>query len=86
MSEKQLSPEEARRNARVNIMQVLGNVQSSSPTLSERPPLSEDPAALDEIARERQAHVTGLVKTLQQESNKGPSPMPRSPRHSPTSM
>ena len=85
ISQKRASPDQAKRNARVNIMQVLGNVQSSSPIMPAQPShQSEEEVAVDELARERQAHVVGLVKAFQQETSKPPSPMPRSPRHSPT--
>lgn len=89
MSEKGGSPEnDAKLNARLNIIQAIGNVHPSSPVTqpSNQSPshLEQAAVSVDDVAKERQLHVTGVVKALQLKTPPSPSPKPRSPRQSPT--
>ncbi len=84
MSEEGMSldSDEAKRNARKNILQALGSSHTLSPTSP-----TQSHHSKDEIAGKESSG--GLAKDLQLEvrshhSFQPPAPKPRSPRHSPT--
>lgn len=87
MSDKSKPPDsDAKQNARLNILQALGNSRMS-PTMSHYH--SQGVVPEDDLAKERQLHVESVVKALQLETRgpplpPPPSPKPRSPRISPT--
>lgn len=71
--------EEARSNARKNILQALGSSRALSPTLPSHSPFSNDSAA-----DEKQASKDVPLEAKSHSSPQPPSPKPRSPRLSPT--
>lgn len=81
-----------KKNARLNIIQALGNLQTASPPAT--PPLvphnQQAEVSVDILAQERQAHIFGVVNKTLQMDNTGsstptpPLPRPRSPRQSPS--
>lgn len=89
MSEERISPDsnEAKLNARKNILQALEGSRTLSPTLPVQ--VHQSKVKVVDASNERQQHAVGLVKALQLEaknppSSQPPAPKPRSPRHSPT--
>ena len=89
MSRKGDSPgdDEAKQSARFNIIQAINTAHATSPpTTPTQSSQQPSPVSVEDIAKERQVHVLGMVKAFHLDVNTSPLllPKPRSPRHSPT--
>ena len=90
MSEERLSPDsdEARRNARKNILHAIGSSRTQSSTLSTQYQHSKDDVVGTTQERQQQAfgaRAFQLDTRSHSTEIQPPAPKPRSPRQSPTS-